>query len=53
MYLPRSHITISYPLILVETLVVSAGGNKEIQLPKNELTLSAFAVPADDKGKNC
>ncbi len=30
--------------------MVSAGSNKEIQLPTNELTLSAFAVPKDDKG---
>ncbi len=37
-------------LLVVEPLVVSAGSNKEIQLPTNELTLSAFAVPKDEKG---
>ena len=30
--------------------MVSAGGNKQLQLPKNELTLSAFAVPGDENG---
>ncbi len=29
--------------------MVSAGGDKEIQLPRNELTLSAFAVPAAEQ----
>ncbi|XP_060587340.1 tenascin-X-like [Ruditapes philippinarum] len=29
----------------VEMLTVSAGDNKEVQLPKNEVTLTAFALP--------
>ena len=35
----------------VQPLVVSAGGNKEIQLPQNDVTLSAFAIPKKQKGK--
>ncbi|XP_064597455.1 dyslexia-associated protein KIAA0319-like protein [Liolophura sinensis] len=32
----------------VQALVISAGDNKEIQLPQNEVTLSAFALPHAD-----
>ncbi|XP_076348164.1 LOW QUALITY PROTEIN: dyslexia-associated protein KIAA0319-like protein [Tachypleus tridentatus] len=32
-------------------LVVSAGGNKVIQLPDNEVTLSAYALPQENTGE--
>ena len=35
----------------VEPLVVSAGDDKVIQLPNDQVTLSAFALPKDEEGK--
>ncbi|ELT92486.1 hypothetical protein CAPTEDRAFT_186077, partial [Capitella teleta] len=35
--------------IFVQTLVVSAGDNKIVQLPDDQLTLSAYTLPLDDK----
>jgi len=32
--------------------VVSAGGNQEIQLPQNDVTVSASAVPSDKNGND-
>lgn len=31
----------------VQSLVVSAGDDKELQLPQNEITLMAYTVPKD------
>lgn len=36
--------------VSVQALVISAGDNKEIQLPQNEVTLSAFALPHAGSG---
>ena len=33
----------------MQQLVVSAGENKELQLPLSEVTLSVYTVPADTK----
>lgn len=36
---------------LIHHLVVSAGGNKQIQLPENEVTLTAYALPQEKEGE--
>lgn len=37
--------------VVVEMLTVSAGDNKEIQLPDNQVILTAFALPEAAEGK--
>ena len=43
---------IFYLFITVTWLVVSAGKNQEITLPKDDITLHAYVIPAQDKGEN-
>lgn len=40
------------PAVIVRELVVSAGKNVEVTLPRNEVVLNAFVVPAPPTGTN-